>query len=155
MFDNKFQYNVPDIAAITRLGLGKASSFFFQKTFISERNPFMTITLLFLDNIEVFLFLFFINLLIFSDIFDRLVHNITRNSSFACHWSGKILLVMEIIRHVECKYCGQQAFIMTQIFPQKVKKERNFFHKKFITVKRTMIDIIESINSICVVNINQ
>ena len=113
MFDDKFKYNVPDIAAITRLGLGKASSFFFQKTFISERNPFMAITLLFLDNIEVFLFLFFINLLIFSDIFDRLVHNITRNSSFACHWSGKILLVMEIIRHVECKDCGQQAFIMT------------------------------------------
>ena len=41
MFDDKFKYNVPDIAAITRLGLGKASSFFFQKTFISERNPFM------------------------------------------------------------------------------------------------------------------
>ena len=60
MFDDKFKYNVPDIAAITRLGLGKASSFFFQKTFISERNPFMTITLLFLDNIVVFLFLFFI-----------------------------------------------------------------------------------------------
>ena len=42
MFDNKFKYNVPDIAAITRLGLGKISILlFFLKTFISERNPFM------------------------------------------------------------------------------------------------------------------
>ena len=39
MFDNKFKYNVPDIAAITRLGLGKISILL--KTFISERNPFM------------------------------------------------------------------------------------------------------------------
>ena len=38
-----FKYNVPDIAAITRLGLGKLLSreIFFLKTFISERNPFM------------------------------------------------------------------------------------------------------------------
>ena len=41
-----FSYNVPDIAAITRLGLGKVLPRenilpFFLKTFISERNPFM------------------------------------------------------------------------------------------------------------------